>query len=492
VFAAGLVERYRIIERGGVRFGLFAVLGQDAAEVAPFASPVRFRDAREVAREMVGLLRDKEKAEVVICLSHSGLSANPKKSEDLRLAREVPGIDLIVSGHTHTRLETPLRVGETLIVQAWEYGKQLGVLDFEVEAGKVRLLDWQAVALDDSLRGDPVIQARIEAGKREVDRRFLAAHGWSYGQVLAETGFDLKAAEAETGLGNLVADSIRWYVDRVDSDPGDPGSRVTLAVESGGVIRDEILKGSTGRLTAADLFRVLPLGVGLDGGMAYPLISIWLTGAEIRKALEIVASVHPLKGSDYFLQVSGVRFRYNPHRVLFDRVSRVEIGSTEQGWRRLDTSKSNTTLYRVVANYYNSAFLKLIGGFTFHVLEIVPKDREGRPIQDLAGARVDADPAQPGIQELKEWVGLLEYAQSFPDADGDGIPEIPARYAAPEGRIVRAPSWSPVALLAGAGWVTWAAIGAGVLVLGLLAGLGLLIAWLLRRGRRPAPAGRPA
>jgi 5'-nucleotidase len=252
------------------------------------------------------------------------------------------------------------------------------------------------------------------------------------------------------------------------------------------VIRDEILRGTTGRLTTADLFRVLPLGVGLDGSMAYPLISIYLSGAELRKTLEIVASVHPLKGSDYFLQVSGVRFQYNPRRVLFDRVTSVEIGSNEEGWRPLDTSRRNAALYRVVANYYNSAFLKLIGGFTFHVLDIVPKDREGVPIQDLSAARVDADRAQPGIQELKEWVGLLEYVRSFPDTDGDGVPEVPARNAGPEGRIVRAPSLHPVALLARASYVTWGVIGAVVLVLAVLAGVPLLIVLLVRRRRHRA------
>jgi 5'-nucleotidase len=481
VCADGLVQRYRIIERGGVRFGLFAVIGKDAAEVAPFASPVSFRDPIEVSKEMVALLREREKAEVVICLSHSGLSKDPGKSEDLLLARKVPGIDIIVSGHTHTLLEAPLQVGKTIIVQAWEYGKELGALDFEVEGGRVRLLDWKKVPLDDARPGDRLIQAHRRRQAPAGPGR-PAGHGWSYAQVLAETDFDLKAAEAETGLGNLVADSIRWYVDRVDSDP-----LVTLAVESGGVIRDEILKGRTGRITAADLFRVLPLGVGLDGSMAYPLISIWLTGAEIRKALEIVASVHPLKGSDYFLQVSGVRFTYNPRRVLFDRVSRVELGSAEQGWTRLDTSKGNTTLYRVVANYYNSAFLKLIGGFTFHILDIVPKDREGRPIQELADARVDADLARPAS---RRWVGLGRRA-GLPDTDSDGIPG--SRPVMPgEGRV-RAPSLNPVALLAGAGWVTWAAIGAVVLVLAVLAGLVLLIVWLAHRlGRRRPPSPRPA
>jgi hypothetical protein len=155
-------------------------------------------------------------------------------------------------------------------------------------------------------------------------------------------------------------------------------------------------------------------------------------------------------------------------------------------WGPLDTSSRNPALYRVVANNYNATFLKLIGGFTFGILKIVPKDRAGAPISDLAAARVDADRARPGIQELKEWVAFLEYARSFPDADRDGVPEIPARYASAEGRIVRSPSLSPVALLSGAGPVTWAALGAAVLALALLAGAAALIAGLVRRIRRRA------
>jgi 5'-nucleotidase len=86
----------------------------------------------------------------------------------------------------------------------------------------------------------------------------------------------------------------------------------------------------------------------------------------------------------------------------------------------------------------------------------------------------------------------MEFVRSFPDTDGDGIPEIPARYAGSEGRIVRAPSLSPVALLARASYVTWAAVGAVVLVLVVLAGVALLIVVLVRRRRsrhRPSPAG---
>jgi 5'-nucleotidase/UDP-sugar diphosphatase len=490
-FNEGLVKPYRIVERDGVRFGLFALIGADAAEVAPFASPVTFRKPAEVAGEMVSILRGREKAEVVICLSHSGLSKNPAKSEDVLLAKAVPGIDIIVSGHTHTRLEGPIVVGGTIIVQAWEYGKQLGVLDFTVDDGKVALQAWRALAIDDTIPGDPAIQARIDEGKKLLNERVLAAYGLGYGQVLAETSFDLKLAEAENGLGNLVADSIRWYVDEHEADPADPASRVTLAVESGGVIRDDILRGRTGKVTVADLFRVVPLGIGLDDTMAYPLIEVYLTGDEIRKTVEIVASVHPLKGSDYFLQVSGVRFTYNPRRMLFDRITGVWTGSEELGWMRLDTSRNNRTLYKVVANYYNSAFLKLIGGFTFHILDIVPKDRLGQPIDDLAAARVDADKTAPGIQELKEWAGLMEYVKRFPDANGNGIPDLPEKYAKPLGRIVSAPSLSPVALLSHGSAVTWIAFGAVILALALVAGLILLIVWLVRKLVRRAGRAAP-
>jgi len=59
------------------------------------------------------------------------------------------------------------------------------------------------------------------------------------------------------------------------------------------------------------------------------------------------------------------------------------------------------------------------------VLEIVPKDRHGNPIDDLKAVRLDADKHKPGIQELKEWKAVLEYIKSFADSDGDGLPNVP-------------------------------------------------------------------
>lgn len=287
----------------------------------------------------------------------------------------------------------------------------------------------------------------IDGFKRQIDQDLLRPVGMSYDQVLAETRWDLANDAEESPLGNLIADSIRWYVNTTDPAAGDPAARVVVAVESNGIIRDNLLAGTTGKIILGDLFRTFPLGIGADDTMSYPLISFYLYGYEIKRALEILTSVRPFKGDDYFLQISGLRFTYNPRRMIFDRVTGIEIGSEEDGYRPLDYSTANQQLYRVAANIYNAAFLKLVGHFTYGLLEIVPKDRSGRSIAKLSDARVDADPARPGVQELKEWQGLVTYVRSFPDANGNGLADIPDKYRGKLGRIVAKPSFNPVNLV---------------------------------------------
>ncbi len=446
-FVAAGVKPYLVLERDGLKIGIFGILGRGAVEVSPFAKPLTFRDPIDTARDMVNLLRRQEKADIVICLSHGGLADNPRRSEDLILAKEVPGIDVIVSGHSHTKLDKPLVVGNTLVVQAWCYGKQVGVMDLVWKEGKVALQNYAAVPVTSAIPGDKDIQRMIDGFKRQIDQDLLRPVGMSYDQVLAETRWDLANDAEESPLGNLIADSIRWYVNTTDPAAGDPAARVVVAVESNGIIRDNLLAGTTGKIILGDLFRTFPLGIGADDTMSYPLISFYLYGYEIKRALEILTSVRPFKGDDYFLQISGLRFTYNPRRMIFDRVTGIEIGSEEDGYRPLDYSTANQQLYRVAANIYNAAFLKLVGRFTYGLLEIVPKDRSGRSIAKLSDARVDADPARPGVQELKEWQGLVTYVRSFPDANGNGLADIPDKYRGKLGRIVAKPSFNPVNLV---------------------------------------------
>jgi 5'-nucleotidase / UDP-sugar diphosphatase len=471
VFEDGLIKAYTILERGDLRIGIFGIVGKDAAEVAPFASPVTFKDPIETATAMVDRLRNIEKVDLVICLSHSGLSSEPKHSEDEILAQKVDGIDIIISGHTHTKLDRVLNVNDTLIVQAWDYGRQVGVLDVTVDAGSVAVDTYQAITIDDKIAGDKQTTRLIQSFKDQIEQQVLAELELGFDQVVAHTAFDLTIDTRESNLGNLIADSIRWYINRNDSDPAVTQHPVQISFISNGVIRDPITGGKTGDVAASDVFRAIPLGIGFDEPetMGYALVSFYIHPAELKKAFEILTSIYPLKGSDYFLQFSGARIVYNPKRMIFDRVTHIEIGNEEDGYKPLDYSASNKTLIRVAADIYNSTFLKVVGDFTWHILDIVPKDSDGNAIADLKTVRVDADRLTDGIQELKEWQGVMAYIRASADTNGDGIPDIPTKYRAQLNRNVIAASWNPYHLLKNGTTVTWITFSALVFVLVLCA-----------------------
>jgi len=478
-FNQGMVKPYVVLEKGGMKIGIFGVMGKDAAEKSPFASPVKFRDPIETSREMVKALREKEKVDMVICLSHSGVREAKSNSEDEALAQKVQGIDVIVGGHSHTRLEKPIVINSTLILQASAYGKCVGVLDLLWEKGTVRQKNYRLIDINSSIPGDTGLQKKIDSFLETIDREVLQRVNLTSKKVIAQSAFDLTIQEEESNLGNLIADAIRWYANKHDFDPGDPRTQVVVAIESNGLIRDDLLRGKTGALAVTDVFAAIPLGIGMDDTMGYPLISCYFYASEIKKALEVLTSVYPRKGSSYYLQVSGLKFTYNPRRVIFDRVTDIRLGNEEEGYVPLDYSESNKTLYRITTNIYNAAFLKIIGKYTYQVLNIIPKDLKGKPIDDLTSARVDADKSQPGVQELKEWIGVMEYIRSFPDTKGDGIPDVPEKYRGKLGRIVAQASWNPVSLLSKGTMVTWGAFSAvvvGLLLLGLIAGLAVKVA----------------
>jgi 5'-nucleotidase len=475
IFDSGIVKPYRIMEKNGVRIGFFGLMGKDAAEVAPFSAPVTFDDPIASAQKMVKVLREKEKVDMVVCLSHSGLADDPKRSEDEILARQVPGIDVIISGHTHTKTDVR-RVDDTLIVQTGSYGRQLGVLDINWSGGKASVQAYRLIKIDDAITGDGQITAMINGFEDRINRKLLADKGLEFRKRIAHTAFNLEIKENECNLGNLIADSIRWTINQAASGTNSTEAPVAVGVISNGVIRDNILIGQTGDIAVCDAFRAIPLGIGFDetASMGYPLISFYIYPGELKKALEILTSIYPMKGDDYYLQLSGVKFSYNPNRMLFDRVTQIWLGDKETGYTLLDYSASNKRLIRVAADIYNATFLKVVGNFTWHVLDIIPKDADGRPVPDLKSARVDADPNTPGIQELKEYMGVLSYIQSFPDSTGNGMPDVPEKYRGPLGRQLVEASWNPYKLLKRGTYVTWIAVGVllfALLIIILLIGL---------------------
>ncbi|WP_025164781.1 bifunctional metallophosphatase/5'-nucleotidase [Pseudomonas taeanensis] len=474
-YDAGRILPYKVIDKGGIRFGLFGLLGSNAVAVSPMIKPAIFADPVATAKLMVAKLRE-EGAEVVILLSHMGVTQQADGSwrgEEVELVEQVPGIDIVVGGHSHTALPQPILVnGHTPVMQAGSEIQYLGELHMRLDDdGNSQVLDYSLHPLNDQTAGDVAITAEVEDFKRVVDQQMLAPKGYRFDQPLAKVDQTLTREYDDPILANLVTDALRHAA---GSD---------LAFTGNGTIRDNLIVGRGGVQSVSDLFRIAPLGIGeFDDAPGYPLIKVYVTGQELKNILEVLLLAYQLRDSQsYYPRVSGVKFSYNPYRVPFDRVSRIEIGDADKGYQALDMRSDR--LYSIGATSYVGSFTWLIADLSKGLLQVQPKDAQGQPLAEIKAAVIDVDPQQPGVQEYKEWQGLLDHIRSLPDLDGDGLADIPTQGTAAEQRMLREPSLYPSELYRYAGPMQ---LGASLL---LVAGLWWM-AWLFRRSwRRRAEQG---
>jgi len=427
LFSDGLIKRSIVFDREGIRIGIFSVMGKDAAEVAPLSRPVKFSRQKAFARKMVKELRN-EKCDIVICVSHSGITRDRKgqwDGEDVRLARKVKGIDLIISGHTHSRLPEPLLVKNIPIVQAGEYGENVGRLSMNYRDGKLTVEEYELIPVDDNVPGDPETERIIGAQRDLIDSLLLAPLNISYSKPVAESDFLLECNEygdfMNSNLGPMIADAIHAYINN-HSDKGTDVSMVAV-----GVIRDRIIPGI---LTPPDVFRIMSLGSGSDEIPGYPLSRIYVTGRELKSVLEILQVAYKSSPSNY-CYYSGIKVRYDPQKGLLRKIRKIEIDNASGKTVEVDFSKENKTLYSISANSYMLEFIGIIKQMSFGLINVVPKDSEGKQFTDMKDAVIDMDSFVPGKQEGKEWLALMEFVSAMEDTDGDGIPEISQRYSVP-------------------------------------------------------------
>lgn len=475
VFKDHPVKEYTIIERNGIRIGLFGILGKDAQDDTPFAKPVTFADPVEASKRMVDILKNREKVDMIICLSHTGTSPVKKRSEDEILASEVPQIDVIISGHTHTVLPKPMVIGKTIIVSSGCYSEYLGMLGINYSRGKgVQLASYEIKNISADIPDNKLIAAEIEKYKAIVNKNFLAAYHLSFDQVISNSDFDMESLNSayqnprEMGLGNMITDAYRFAIKKTE---GRNNEYINMAIEPLGLIRDSFRKGP---ITVANVFQVLSLGMGMDGVAGYPLVAFYISGKELKDVLEVHTTVAPLKKIGAHLQVSGVKFSYNPHRIFFDRVTKVLVQDKTGEYIPLDPQR----LYRVCANLYTAEMVNYVVRVTHGLLNVKPKDKNGLALPDLKKAIIYVDKKSPKPEELKEWLALTEYMSSFKSEKG--IPQIPRQYMKPEGRYKVEPSWNPVLLIANGNAITYGALVIGIILLSILI---LIILYIVKKVR---------
>jgi 2',3'-cyclic-nucleotide 2'-phosphodiesterase (5'-nucleotidase family) len=358
------------------------ILGLTTEETAGISSPgsVEFQNYIEEAQKAVDAFEE-QGINKIIALTHIGYDDNPAFDNDLELAKAVDGIDVIVGGHSHTFLGADSRIASTykpvldthgyeptVIVTAYQYSTFLGTLDVEFDKdGKI--INHTGNMVDISTKAaDAGAAAILKPYADEVKTLKEQPTGATAAVELVQTKNDQAVVRnQETNLGNLIADGMLRKAKQYNAN-------TVIALQNGGGIRASI---NSGEITVGELITTLPFG--------NTLATMTLTGAEVKTALEQSVSLAPgLNGG--FLQVSGLKIKYDSTKEAGNRVTSVEVKNTDGNWEALNLTKN----YVVATNAFTAK-----GGDSYKVFEKAYK--EGR-VTDLG---------------LTDWEVLREYVQEL-------------------------------------------------------------------------------
>lgn len=277
------------------------IIGLTTPETSVLSSPgpgVKFEDEALSAQKQVDAL-EAEGVNKIIVLSHLGYTV------DRELAKAVDGIDIIVGGHSHTKLTEPevhhADQEPTLIVQTGEYNQNLGQLDVTFDStGKLTAWKGELIELDAKddagnfkIKSDAAAEAKLKEYAAPLEELKKTVVGKAEVDLDGERG---SVRKQETNLGNLIADGMRSKVMSIVKESDVKGY---VTIQNGGGIRASIQAGD---ITLGDLLTTMPFGNNLT--------ALKMTGAEITAALENgVSGVE--NGEGRFPQVSGLRFYYD-------------------------------------------------------------------------------------------------------------------------------------------------------------------------------------
>jgi len=452
----GVVRRYIVLERGGMRFGLFGLLGKEAQFYTGGAGAIKFPDPVETAREMVKILRETEKVDVIIALSHGGMEKGRDgrftDGEDVRLPMAVPGIDVVIGAHSHTMLPEPVIVnGRTPVVQTGKYGENLGELVISVHGDQLTVDYYKLHPIDDTIEGDRAIADEIEKLKKIVTRVAFASRGYSIDQPLAIAPRDIPNTftdvAASTLLANLCTDAFR------------KATKAEIGFTANGLMRAGFTRGKSGVLTVYDVFAVAPLGAGVvDTTAGSTLVTGYFNGQELKHMLEFFLVDNPAHPGENFPRASGIRFRYDLTRPKFDAVTAIEIGDIDRGYQAIDTTGKDARLFSLSCPLYFAMILVAVPKYSKGTLPLVAKNKNGQPLTSKVEALVDPRSGTPDLlppagtidrasvatateqgtlREIKEWQAIMDYLRSLPVTKPGELPIIPVDERATEVRAIK-------------------------------------------------------
>jgi 5'-nucleotidase/UDP-sugar diphosphatase len=311
-------NQYLIKKYDGFTIGLFGLTTLRTKIIASPDKSLVFINEIEAAREVVNILRNREKVDIVIGVTHIGnVKEGPDHVTSPELAAAVQGIDIIVDGHSHTYMEAPIKVGSTYIVSANEWGKYVGHAKLLIRNGKLQGFAWVPIAIEPHPEVVKMLKPYIEKANESLKEVVgEAAETFVFGNRLTRY--------QETSIGNMITDANVWYFQSVYNQ------QIDFAFHNGGNIRTELAKGP---ITQEQILTVLPF--------ENYLYVITLKGSEIIELFDFIATIP--QGAGGFPQFSK-EVRYTIDKTNGDGV----VKDLTIGGSPVDPGKS----YRFCTNDY--------------------------------------------------------------------------------------------------------------------------------------------
>lgn len=415
------VNDYLDMNKYRTEIAVFSLVGKEAFDAAA-PDKLRFEDPVKTAKKLVAEIKRDEDADMIICMCASGVGAPDKdKTLERKIAKSVPGIDMIISCGSNSELSTPETVNGARIFSLASGNKKIGRIEYVIENNSYKYSGYRTITLDDRYKEDKNVTDALKKIANKANKNFFAANGFASGQVLCDSFFEFAPLADTAGqkknapLGELIADSYRYAATEDAKLP--KGNLIALASSTsaeGGI--------GEGKLTVDKVYEMMSIGKADNGTKGQALTSFYLTGEDV-KALAEIAAVDSSEPAALQLYFSGLNFVYNPHRFKDSRVYDITNLQDNTGSQ---IELKNDSLYRIVTDKGTAQTISELVNFTNEDVKVLPKDENGKVTETFTELTRSIDKDKP----LKSWVALSLYSTTFSESG------INATYKEPDGRMV--------------------------------------------------------
>ncbi len=387
--------RYLIYKRGGVKVGLFGLLGKEALLMSKVSKELQYAEPIDVAKDIVKELKEKE-VDFIIALSHSGAKLR-EGSEDFALAKACPDIDLIISGHDHEKLDEVIKVGKTAIVSSGANGEYLGEIDL-IKGENKEIENYRLTEVTNDIQPDESCNILLELLELKVEELFRKRYNISHKDILIKGNNGIYREEEYQGVKRLnyeIAKALFYVASQYKGVQIDSSKLITIVPQ--GVVRDDLKEGD---VTYHDIFNILSLGRDSKKNPGSSLVLCFLTGKELKRLCEINTSISA-EIEDTRLTFYGLKYTFNSKGIKYRRVLDVFVHGKP--------IKDNL-LYPVVTDIYTAESIQMMKIKSHGILYVEPKNMYGDIITNFKNVVIEGN-YYNGVtnSDMTEWLAFAFY-----------------------------------------------------------------------------------